>query len=499
MDLARTISLDSLPSIIDSLAANIYVVTRDFRIEWTNLGTARSAGKRDSADLTGKHCYLELYRRTEACPDCPMKKTVASGKTEQAEIQIEGAGQVTHWLLTSVPLLRKNEDAFSLVIMMAQDVTDQKRAEGARLGLSEFNKAIIDNAPVAIFTLDSHGVFTSINPTLASMSGLGADAGRKLLGFNWLTNPYTVACGLADYMKKALNGEPFELHDFPFITYRGDKHIYLDFKGVPLRAKNGSVEGLLCIIEEATERVKTRTELIQEAKMSAIGRLATGVAHELNNPLATMAAHSELALDLLQSSNWHLRNEEMEELEEHLRVIQEHTFRCKHIITELFHLSQRGFESIRVDLRKILNEALETIGTVPANLRVLRKLQRRLPTVTGDPSALRQCFVNLVRNAIDAMEGRAEPTLQVRARTTGNGFVAVEIEDNGCGIPADVGDKIFDPFFTTKGARKGVGIGLTLCFEFVSRMGGKIEVESEEGKGTLFRVLLPVGGHEQQG
>ncbi len=121
-------------------------------------------------------------------------------------------------------------------------------------------QAIIENAPVAIFTLDKKGRFTSVNPALAELSGLGDRAAEKLLGFNWLTNSFTIKSGLAKHIRKGLKGEPFQLWDFPFITYKGDRSIYMDFKGVPLRGRTGDIDGLLCIIEETTDRVKTRAK-----------------------------------------------------------------------------------------------------------------------------------------------------------------------------------------------------------------------------------------------
>lgn len=115
--------------------------------------------------------------------------------------------------------------------------TRQKKGEDEFLRLSEFNKAIIGNAPVAIFTLDRNGVFTSVNPALGALSGLGPKAGKKLIGFNWLKNPYTIKSGLAAYIERGLQGEPFQLWDFPFIAYAGDRNVFLELQGRPPEGK----------------------------------------------------------------------------------------------------------------------------------------------------------------------------------------------------------------------------------------------------------------------
>ena len=188
------------------------------------------------------------------------------------------------------------------VIGTLLDITERKRAEDELRRLNDFNTALIDNAPIAIFTLDAKGVLSSINPAVAAILGLGPGAEEKLIGFDWPRNPYTIKCGLAAHIRKGLEGKPFQLWDFPYVTYKGDRTLYMDFKGVPLTGKDGTMEGLLCIVEDTTDRVRTRAKLMQETRMAAIGKLAAGIAHELNNPLATLVAHSELACRRLDSA-----------------------------------------------------------------------------------------------------------------------------------------------------------------------------------------------------
>jgi len=198
------------------------------------------------------------------------------------------------------------------------------------------------------------GYFTSVNPALANLSGLGPRASEKLIGFNWLNNPFTIKCGLARYISKGLQGEPFQLWDFPFMTYSGDQNIYIDFNGVPLKGKNGEIEGLLCIIEETTDRVKTRAKLMQETKMSAIGRLAAGAAHELNNPLATLVAFAEIAGGLLESHRADAKEPlDIDKLAYCLDLVQQQAFRCKNVIADLLNLSRKdGLEFVDVVLNR---------------------------------------------------------------------------------------------------------------------------------------------------
>jgi PAS domain S-box-containing protein len=381
-----------------------------------------------------------------------------------------------------------------------EDITQKRKAENELRLLNEFNKAIIDHAPVAIFTLDKEGVFTSINPALASLSGLGPRAEEKLIGLNWLKNPYTIQCGLASYIERGLRGEPFQLWDFPFTTYRGDRNIFMDFKGVPLEGKQREIEGLLCIIEETTDRVRTRTKLMQEAKMSAIGRLAAGIAHELNNPLGTVVAYSERASGFLKSHRGMSEKEwDLEKLEDYLTIIEEEAFRCKGVTTDILGLFQKeSLEIAKIDINQLLNHLLAHMNLEKTNVKIVKEAGSPLPYILGDTSALRQVFVNLIANALDAAEGRVGATIWIRTRHNDN-HVLVEIEDNGMGIPDSIMDKIFEPFFTTKKAKSGIGLGLALCYDLICDMGGTIKAESEPGHGTTFVVTLPAENEEIKG
>lgn len=482
-----------LQSIIDSVEAGIWVVNRDLRVEWINTKVLGFLKVNHSSHVGGRPCYSTILGNENRCEGCACLRTFETGKSEYLEIRKDHEGEPRYYRLTATPLRKKGQRSFSKVIEMAQDITAQRRTEDDLRRLNRFNEAIIENAPVAIFTIDTNGLFTSVNPALATLSGLGTRAEEKLIGFNWLTNPYTIKCGLANYIERGLQGESFQLWDFPFFTYWGDRSQYINFKGVPLKRKDGTVEGLLCIIEETTDRVKARVHLEHEAKMSAIGRLAAGVAHELNNPLATLAAHSELAQDLLESVESRSNSVNVRELHEYFEVIQEQAFRCKEIIKDLLDLTRKeGFESVSLDVNGLLEDGLRLIDFRKLKITVKKDLKVGLPSVYADPSALKQVFLNVITNAIDAVQGNVAATILLRTYAD-NRSIKMECEDNGMGIPDAIADKIFEPFFTTKELGKGIGLGLALCYELLGKMGGRIEAESKPGKGSTFRITLPIG------
>jgi PAS domain S-box-containing protein len=254
-------SLAILQSVVDSLKVAIYVMDRNLTIQWTNNRASRWLQTKDVFPLSGKQCYKEIHGNEKPCADCPVLNTFNSGRTELCVYKSERNGEPRYYLLTASPLRAAQDEDLDYVVEMVQDVTDQTRAAEKMKRLSDFNSAIIENAPVAIFTLDRNGTFTSVNPALAKLSGLGIEAQKKLIGFNWLDGLHAIKSGLARYIKKGLKGEPFELHDFPYTSFWVNRPHFIDFKGVPLKGDGGETEGLLCIIEEVTERVKEKKSL----------------------------------------------------------------------------------------------------------------------------------------------------------------------------------------------------------------------------------------------
>ena len=479
--------------IFEHALEGIFQITPQGQFVVINPALEKMLGYRSSEELTAS--LRDMQRQLYVVPSCRtefMRILETNGKALGYECELFKKDGTTVWVQMNARAIRGVDGTTSYFEGTVEDITEQKKAEDALRRLNEFNAAIIDNAPVAIFTLDRDGVITSVNPALASISGLGDEVEEKLLGFNWLKNPYTLKCGLAGYIERGLKGEPFQLWDFPYITYRGDRTLYMDFKGVPLQGKGGNVEGLLCLIEETTDRVKTRAKLMQETRMSAIGKLAAGIAHELNNPLATLVAHSELAGHCLESFQEILgEKSELDELKIYLNIIEAQAFRCKNVTSDILNLPwKEGFEIEDVDVNKLLISILEFTDLEPARGKVMKELLSPLPPVSGDMGALRQVFVNLINNAADAVEGRMDAAIWIRTKLH-DGRVLVEVEDNGIGIPDSIAEKIFEPFFTTKEAKKGIGLGLALCYEFLNHMGGTIKMESKPGHRTIFSVTLP--------
>jgi signal transduction histidine kinase len=243
------------------------------------------------------------------------------------------------------------------------------------------------------------------------------------------------------------------------------------------------------------ELAAAQDQLVRTEKLRALGEMASGVAHDFNNVLASILGRAQLLLERVQDVK----------LRQWLKVIERSALDGARTVRRLqdFTGIRRDQPAVAVDLNQVIQQVLETTESIwrqesrrrGVEIEVHTELAPGLPPVAGDPAELREAFTNLVLNAIDAMPGGGTLTLRTAAA---EGQVCVQVRDTGTGIPEHIREKIFDPFFTTKGP-KGTGLGLSMAYGILQRHGGRITVESEEGRGTLFRLLFPATGSEPVG
>ncbi len=258
--------------------------------------------------------------------------------------------------------------------------------------------------------------------------------------------------------------------------------------------KRDEIGQLASSFNEMTQKLaEAQRQVYQSQKLAAVGQLAAGVAHEINNPLTGVLSYSSFLLK---------RAQDKPEFKEDLEVIVRETKRCRGIVQGLLDFARQSPpEKHESDITDIFERALRIVQTQIDPLRVELKKDIRddLPKIYADANQIQQVLVNLLLNANDAMAADGG-TLSVSARLAGDGGVAaaqsgkieIRVSDTGCGIAPENLQKIFDPFFSTKGP-KGTGLGLAVAWGIVEKHNGRIEAESELGKGTTFRVVLPIG------
>ncbi|MBI2883006.1 MAG: HAMP domain-containing protein [Candidatus Methylomirabilis oxyfera] len=245
-------------------------------------------------------------------------------------------------------------------------------------------------------------------------------------------------------------------------------------------------------VEERTETLReTQAQLIQSGKLAAVGTLAAGVAHELNQPLMIIRGYAqELLTDERVAS---------EEIRDDLRRIEAQTTRMTAIINHLrdFSRESKGKREI-ADLNRVVEIALIFLGQQlkSGNIVITRELHSALPTVRIDPLQIEQVLLNLITNARDAMESTVMGVITTRTDVVSGGRVALSVTDTGPGIPEEIRTRIFDPFFTTKEVGKGTGLGLSICHGIIEAHGGALMMESPvaDGRGARFTMILPQAG-----
>ena len=255
---------------------------------------------------------------------------------------------------------------------------------------------------------------------------------------------------------------------------------------IPMRLDNGPVTHVITVGEDVTEWRQAQDRFSQAEKLAAIGTLAAGVMHEINNPLATIAACAE-SLELSHE-------DAPTDIQEGLRLIQSEVQRCKGIVDSLLDFSRpKASDKSFVDVNAAIDRTLFVLKhhTRFKKLQVRTELDRALGAVVyANEEQLVQVFMALLINAMDAMQERG--TVELRTRPSDDGTsVLAEVVDQGEGIRrADI-PKLFEPFFTTKAPGRGTGLGLSICYAIVAEHGGRIEVDSTPGEGSVFRIVLP--------
>jgi PAS domain S-box-containing protein len=346
---------------------------------------------------------------------------------------------------------------------------------------------ILDSIADGIVTVDLEGRVTLWNQSMQRHYDVAPPEvlGRRLVD----VFPALVPEGVAARVDEILAGraESFRIERVRHQTLRRGTAV-MDLEGIALRDARGERIGAVLVVTDVTQQDVAAHQLQQTEKLAAIGTLAAGVAHEINNPVGIITARVETML-------WDADDMGLPPaVQEDLRVIEKHAQRVAKIARGLLSFARRApWETSWVDLNRLLEEALLLVERQFAKEGILleRALEPGLPPVRGSVNHLEQVVINFLNNAREAMAGGGRLSVTSR-RGPREGWVVVRIADSGPGIPAEHLSRIFDPFFTTKAA--GTGLGLAVSYGIVQEHGGTIEVESAAGRGTTFIVALPVAG-----
>ena len=359
----------------------------------------------------------------------------------------------------------------------------RERAEELAM-LKDFNESIVESINVGILAADSEGRVTGCNSALEEMLGLRRDEATGQLVEDLFAEDF------AETLRQVLGGAGWGLSEIRNIyklhtaTRRG-RTLILNIALAPLkRAGSDEPGGVLVVLEDVTGRVRLEEQLQQREKLSSIGLLAAGVAHEINTPLTGVSSYTQMLLGMLA---------ETDPKHALLQKIRRQTDRATGIVNNLLNFSRTGgvTDFTEVDLNRVLEDTLQLLEPQfrLANVEIARDYSQELPRVQGNAGKLQQVFTNLLLNARDAIPDGGRITLRTVADERDS--INVEVRDTGIGIAPENVARIYDPFFTTKGVGRGTGLGLAVSYGIVQEHSGHIAVESAPGRGTTFRITLP--------
>ncbi|MEP6643436.1 MAG: ATP-binding protein [Acidobacteriaceae bacterium] len=361
-----------------------------------------------------------------------------------------------------------------LYASLEQKVTEYER-------LKDFNENIVESINVGVLAVDLADRIESWNSQMEVMYALPR--------WQALTRPLSEVFPPAfveEFYRVRQNSGIHNLYKFRLGTPTGENRV-VNIAITPLVTRNFSVIGRLIIMDDITERIELESQLSQADKLSSIGLLAAGVAHEVNTPLAVISSYAQMLSKQLSSDPQ--KGALMEK-------ITRQTFRASEIVNNLLNFSRTsGTEFSDVDVNQIVTETLTLLEHQfkTANISVQNELYRQLPRISGNTGRLQQVFLNLFLNAKDAMPHGGT----LRVATSNGSKVTVAVSDTGSGIPQEHIQRIYDPFFTTKstpreGQGRGTGLGLSVTYGIIQEHSGKIRVESRPGEGTTFFLDFPL-------
>lgn len=472
--------------LFEQVPCYITVQDKDFRLLQYN---QEFAGRFDPHP--GDHCYKVYKGRSDRCPQCPVAKTFADGRSYASEETGLGKdGRTSHWLVRTSPI-RDADGAITAVMEMSLDITARKRLEEQIRKSEAKYRVIFNNIPNPLFVLDRGDLkVLDCNDAVEHVYGY---AKTELVGKSFLDlfdrserERYAVSLRTSDLLNQTRQ------------TAKSGKTLFINIRISP--SEYLGRDALLVTSSDITRRLLGEQQLIQASKMATLGEMATGIAHELNQPLTVIKSAGSFLLKKLR----HQEAVKTEILTTLAEEIDRHVDRASSIINHLREFGRKAeVRKDRVNVNEPLERVLDIFGQQLKlrEIQVVKDLASGLPSVLADANRLEQVFINLVINARDAIEEKWERGggggggKEIRLRTgVENGKVTVVIADNGCGIPESRRNRIFEPFFTTKKVGKGTGLGLSISYGIIQDYEGTITVDSTENEGATFVIQFPSAG-----
>lgn len=474
---------DEYQELFELVPCLITVVDRDYKLVKYN----REYADRFNAE-PGDFCFKAWKGLSEKCPVCPVEKTFEDGVVHHSEESgVNRDGTTAHWIVITSPVTNEKGETIS-AMEICLDITERKQLEEWLVRSEKKYHDIFSNIPNPVFVLDFETLqVLDVNGSVTQLYGYEKDelADRSFL--NLFANPdeddYDRLMKTTSFINQVRQMKKDGSVMFVNIRISPSDHI--------------GRRVLLVTTSDITQRLEAEQQLAQAAKLATLGEMATGVAHELNQPLSVIKTASSFIMKKIK------KNEEVDRsvLNTMLEKVDGNVDRADKIIRHMRQFARKSdVKLVLTQVNAIIEKSFEIFSQQlkVRGIDVVWNLQADLPQIMADPDRLEQVFINLLINARDAIEEAFEKrgvkdVEKVIYITTNSGRekVLVEICDTGNGIPDSVKDKVFDPFFTTKEVGKGTGLGLAISYGIVKDCGGTIRIGPEKHLGACFIIEFP--------
>ena len=471
---------------IDAFKRRLIVVSPEFKILASNF-------QDDDAQLTdiiGKLCYKVFYDRSSPCDNCAVDTAIVMGRPA-LRLKPENTLGINEMPCYYAYPIFSGKDIEAFVSMDFDLPTRVSGLEEKFKRTNAFLRNLILNAVDGVIAADKRGNILIFNEVASEVFGYTEEEALKKLKI-WDIYPDNNELEVMRKLRSEDYGGKGKLKSYQVNVVNKDSEpvpislnasiIYEEGQEV---ATIGFFHDLREQLQMKDELEKTQIQLLQAEKMSSLGKLAAGVAHQLNNPLGGITLFAKLILE----------EYDLEEgAKEDLRRILKDAKRCRDTVKELLEFTRQTRHLMRpYDVNKSISRTLFLLENqvILQNIDIEKDLDSSLPSVQADAQQLNHLFMNIILNAVQAMEGRGKLAVKSCRLPDGN-KIRIEISDTGQGIPEEILPHIFEPFFTTKEEGEGTGLGLSLVYNIVENHGGNIKARSNPGEGTTFIIELPV-------
>ncbi len=437
----------------------------------------------------GDYCYAAYKGRKEKCVICPVERTFEDGLSHFSEERgVNKDGSPTHWIVHTSPITNEQGEIVA-AMEMSLDVTETKLLEEELKKSEQKYYAIFDNIPNPVFVLEMETFeILDCNTSVEAVYGYNKDEMTRKSFLELFGPEEKDHYGNLIKKSKVIN----QARQFN----KDGGALFVNIMISPSNYPGKKV--LLVTTSDITQRLETEQQLIQASKMATLGEMATGVAHELNQPLSVIKTASRFFMKKI------LKKEKIEDdiLFTMSEEIDSYVDRATKIIDHMREFGRKSETDLeKVNINEVLKRAFEILGQQlkVRGIEVVWDLEESLPQIMADTNRLEQVFINLLINARDAIDEKwqalphqqSDKRISLKTRS-GKHKIIVEIHDTGMGIPDELLDRIFEPFFTTKKVGQGTGLGLSISYGIIRECKGKIQAVSSQGQGAGFIIKFPI-------